>query len=107
MELNLKRVLQSIAKHQAQMTTALRELSSIVKDLAKQQMELAQIVQESQRGMGSALIGVIEHQKQMAEEQLRLAESLRSLADAQRSTAERFNALINIVDGWIPRRPPQ
>ena len=103
----LQRTLQSLVRHQTHTLVALKELSAIVKDLAKQQMDLAQIVRDAHHEMGSALMGMAEHQKIIAQEQLRLAESLRSLADAQRSTAERFNALIHIVDGWIPRRPPQ
>ena len=103
----IKRMLQTLVRHQSQTLLALKELSTIVQDLARQQIELAKIVRDAHQEMGAALVGMAEHQKILAEEQLRLAESLRGLAEAQRSTAERFNALINIVDGWIPRRPPQ
>jgi len=37
----------------------------------------------------------------------RLAKTVKDLAEAQKSTDERLNALINIVDDIVPKRPPQ
>jgi len=37
----------------------------------------------------------------------RLAKTVKDLAEAQKSTEERLNALINIVDDIVPKRPPQ
>jgi len=37
----------------------------------------------------------------------RLTKTVKDLAEAQKSTDERLNALINIVDDIVPKRPPQ
>jgi len=103
--MEVERTIQFILEQQAKFWAGLEEMRSreaelrtLVGQVAQHQLELTQHVDRIQREFSGIMMALAEEQKRLAEEQ-------RLLAESQRHTDERLNALIEIVNGLVRRRP--
>ena len=103
--MEVERTIEFILDQQAKFWTGLEEMRGrqaeherFVLRLAEHQLELTQNVERIQREFSGMMLTLAEEQKRLAEEQ-------RLLAESQRHTDERLNALIEIVNGLVRRRP--
>lgn len=119
--MDVERTIEFILENQAKFSTQMGEFSANMGELqtavgriAKQQLDLVQIVDNFQHGVSEAVMAMAAGQKELTEEHKRLAEAQRkteerlsTLAEAQQHTDERLSALINVMDDLIRRTPKQ
>ena len=105
--MDLERAVEFCLEQQIRLAAGLDEVRHLLGRVAQQQMELTQHVNHFQQEISTAVLAIAEQQKLLAAAQAHLAAEQARLAEQVRHTEERLNALIDVVDGIVRRRPPQ